>query len=98
MIKESPEGLREARASRGDLIVREVDPPNLEMPFATLDGFTTPNESFYVRCHFAIPEIAERDWSLSIEGAIENPFQLRLRRAGRDGIAHHLRDAGMRRK
>ena len=77
MIKESSEGLREARASRGDLIVREVDPSNLEMPFATLDGFTTPNELFYVRCHFAIPEIAERDWSLSIEGAVENQFQLR---------------------
>ena len=76
MIKESSRGLREERTSRGDLIVREVDPPNLEMPFATLDGFTTPNESFYVRCHFAIPEIAERDWSLSIEGAVENPFQL----------------------
>lgn len=58
------------------MIVREDNPPNLEMPFATLDGFSTPNESFYVRCHFAIPEIAERDWSLSVEGAAENPFQL----------------------
>jgi DMSO/TMAO reductase YedYZ molybdopterin-dependent catalytic subunit len=76
MIKESSRVLREERASRGDLIVREEDPPNLEMPFATLDGFTTPNESFYVRCHYAIPEIAERDWSLSVEGAVENPFQL----------------------
>ena len=74
MIKESSEGLREARASRGDLIVREVDPPNLEMPFATLDGFTTPNESFYVRCHFAIPEIDERGGPKPIEGAVENRF------------------------
>ena len=68
--------MREERASPGGLIVREDDPPNLEMPFVTLDGFTTPNESFYVRCHYAIPEIAERDWSLSVEGAVENPFQL----------------------
>ncbi len=60
----------------GRLIVREDDPPNLEMPFATLDGFTTPNESFYVRCHYPIPEITERTWSLSVEGALENPFQL----------------------
>ena len=76
MIKESSPILREERASHGGLIVREDDPPNLEMPFATLDGFTTPNESFYVRCHSAIPEVAERDWSLSIEGAVENPLQL----------------------
>jgi len=39
------------------LVVREREPLNLEMPFETLDGFITPNESFYVRCHFPIPEI-----------------------------------------
>jgi DMSO/TMAO reductase YedYZ molybdopterin-dependent catalytic subunit len=76
MIKESSRDLREGRASRGGLVVREDNPPNLEMPFATLDGFTTPNESFYVRCHSAIPEVAEHDWSLSVEGAVENPFRL----------------------
>jgi DMSO/TMAO reductase YedYZ molybdopterin-dependent catalytic subunit len=60
-----------------ELIVRETEPLNLEMPFSTLNGFTTPNESFYVRCHFPIPEIAIADWSLSIEGDVEAPFQLR---------------------
>jgi DMSO/TMAO reductase YedYZ molybdopterin-dependent catalytic subunit len=75
MIKESSV-LREEWASRDGLIVREDEPPNLEMPFETLDGFTTPNDSFYVRCHFPIPQIAERDWALSVEGAVENPFQL----------------------
>jgi DMSO/TMAO reductase YedYZ molybdopterin-dependent catalytic subunit len=76
MIKESSPVLRKERASYGGLIVREDDPPNLEMPFVSLDGFTTPNESFYVRCHSAIPEVAERDWSLTVEGAVENPLQL----------------------
>ena len=61
----------------GELIVREHEPLNLEMPFSTLNGLTTPNESFYVRCHFPIPEIAIADWSLSIEGDVEAPFQLR---------------------
>jgi DMSO/TMAO reductase YedYZ molybdopterin-dependent catalytic subunit len=58
------------------LIVREQEPLNLEMPFSTLRGFTTPNESFYVRCHFPIPEIAVSDWRLKIEGEVETPFEL----------------------
>ena len=58
------------------LIVREQEPLNLEMPFSTLSGFTTPNESFYVRCHFPIPEIAASDWRLKVEGEVEAPFEL----------------------
>src|SRR5438045_2806105 len=58
------------------LIVREQDPLNLEMPFASLSGFITPNESFYVRCHFPIPEISATQWRLKIEGEVENPFEL----------------------
>jgi len=59
-----------------DLIVREQDPLNLEMPFSSLSGFITPNESFYVRCHFPIPEISAENWSLRIEGEVEGPFEL----------------------
>ena len=59
-----------------DLIVREEEPLNLEMPFSSLDGFITPNESFYVRCHFPIPEITVSDWKLTVEGEVEAPFQL----------------------
>jgi len=58
------------------LIVRALEPLNLEMPFETLSGFTTPNESFYVRCHFPIPEIRAADWRLQIEGEVEAPFEL----------------------
>lgn len=58
------------------LIVRQAEPLNLEMPFSTLSGFTTPNESFYVRCHFPIPEITASDWRLTVEGEVEAPFQL----------------------
>src|SRR5213075_2200087 len=59
-----------------DLIVREQEPLNLEMPFSSLDGFITPNESFYVRCHFPVPEISADDWRLKIEGEVEAPFEL----------------------
>ena len=58
------------------LIVREQEPLNLEMPFGTLSDFITPNELFYVRCHFPIPEISEADWRLKIEGEVETPFEL----------------------
>jgi DMSO/TMAO reductase YedYZ molybdopterin-dependent catalytic subunit len=58
------------------LIVRAEEPLNLEMPFSTLNGFTTPNESFYVRCHFPVPEIATAEWQLRIEGDVETPFSL----------------------
>lgn len=61
----------------GELIIRQQEPLNLEMPFSQLNGFITPNESFYVRCHFPIPEIAIADWSLRIEGDVETPFELR---------------------
>ena len=60
----------------GGLIVREKEPLNLEMPFSSLDGFITPNESFYVRCHFPIPEISAENWSLKIEGEVDAPFEL----------------------
>ena len=58
------------------LIVREQEPLNLEMPFSALNGFITPNESFYVRCHFPIPEIAAPGWRLTIEGDVDAPFEL----------------------
>src|SRR2546421_3409738 len=59
-----------------ELIVREQDPLNLEMPFSGLDGYLTPNESFYVRCHFPIPEISANDWRLRVEGEVEAAFEL----------------------
>lgn len=59
------------------LIIREREPLNLEMPFSTLRSFTTPNDSFYVRCHFPIPEITASGWSLTIEGEVERPYSLR---------------------
>ena len=40
---------------RDGRIVRSEEPPNLEMPFETLDSFMTPTKSFYVRTHFPVP-------------------------------------------
>src|SRR4029077_2244356 len=60
------------------MITREKEPPNLEMPFSALDSFVTPNERFYVRCHFSIPKINERDWRLKVEGKVARPFEVTM--------------------
>jgi DMSO/TMAO reductase YedYZ molybdopterin-dependent catalytic subunit len=60
------------------MITREKEPPNLEMPFSALDGFVTPNERFYVRCHFPIPKINKRDWRLKVEGKVARPFEVTM--------------------
>ena len=60
------------------MITREKEPPNLEMPFNALDSFVTPNERFYVRCHFPIPKINERKWRLKVEGKVARPFEVTM--------------------
>lgn len=64
------------KMDQGGLISRSENVVNLEMPFSSLDSFITPNERFYVRCHFPIPELSAGDWRLKIEGAVTSPFEL----------------------
>ena len=52
------------------MIIREKEPANLEMPFGLLDGFITPNEQFYIRSHFPVPQIETAGWRLRLEGAV----------------------------
>jgi len=65
-----------AAPSSSGMIVREKEPVNLEMPFASLGAFITPVERFYVRCHHPIPEIDAETWGLEIEGDVERPYKL----------------------
>src|SRR5437588_11835259 len=58
------------------MITREKEPPNLEMPVSALESFVTPNERFYIRCHFPIPKINERDWRLKVEGKVARSFEV----------------------
>jgi DMSO/TMAO reductase YedYZ molybdopterin-dependent catalytic subunit len=62
----------------GALIVREKSPENLETPLSAFNQYITPNDLFYVRDHFARPEIDMHDWKLRVEGAVEAPFTLSL--------------------
>ena len=60
------------------LIIRGEEPLNLEMPFASLREFVTPNEKFYVRCHFPVPQVDAATWKLRIEGAVSAPVEFTL--------------------
>jgi DMSO/TMAO reductase YedYZ molybdopterin-dependent catalytic subunit len=64
------------RSQSPGLIVRESEPENLEFAFSTLSAFTTPNEQFYVRNHFAAPALDVKKWKLKVEGAVETPLEL----------------------
>lgn len=58
------------------LITREKEPVNYEFAFPTLDDRITPNDSFYIRNHFPVPEINIEDWQLSIEGNFQNSYKI----------------------
>jgi DMSO/TMAO reductase YedYZ molybdopterin-dependent catalytic subunit len=58
------------------LILREKEPPNLEFPFAALDQRITPNDRFFVRCHFAVPQVNAADWRLKVDGHVHQPLEL----------------------
>ncbi len=58
------------------LIARVRNPDNLEFPFPTLDRFLTPNDRFYVRSHFATPDLRVKTWRLRVEGVVDNPLEL----------------------
>ncbi|HEY7154250.1 MAG TPA: sulfite oxidase [Gemmataceae bacterium] len=58
------------------VILRQKNPDNVEFPFATLDSFLTPNERFYVRSHFDVPNVDVKTWRLKVEGAVKKPFEI----------------------
>lgn len=60
------------------LITRSEEPPNLEMPFSSLGDWITPNEQFYVRCHFPVPQIDAAIWRLKLEGAVTHEVEFTL--------------------
>src|SRR5262249_36976692 len=68
----------EPSTSSSGLVLRQRQPENLEFPFNTLGGFITPNESFYIRNHFAVPKIDLKTWKLKVEGAVKTSLGLSL--------------------
>lgn len=58
------------------LIVRAHEPRNLEFPLSELKDAIVPNEQFFVRSHFAVPDVDVKAWRLKVDGAVEKPFEL----------------------
>jgi DMSO/TMAO reductase YedYZ molybdopterin-dependent catalytic subunit len=72
------EGTPRLAAPSTGMILRQRQPENLEFPFNRLDRFLTPNDSFYVRNHFAAPKLNAATWRLRVEGAVNQPLELSL--------------------
>src|SRR5262245_43720946 len=67
-----------AQPMRLERIRRAKSPILLETPLAALDQPTTPTELFYVRNHFAQPELQAGTWRLAVVGAVERELNLTL--------------------
>jgi len=60
------------------LIVRTPKPINLETPLAQLTSYHTPEDLFYVRNNSDSPVIDLSQWSVKIEGEVDQPLVLRM--------------------
>jgi len=60
------------------LIVRSSRPVNLESRLADLTDYHTPESVFFVRNNYDAAPVDPAQWSLTIEGEVDNPLVLRL--------------------
>lgn len=51
-------------------------PENSETPLSELRSWVTPNNLFFVRNHFDVPEISLDDWRLRVSGLVERELTL----------------------
>lgn len=58
------------------LLVRSLNPVNLETPVPLLTSWITPNEAHFVRTHHNVPLIDRGAWTLVIDGEVERPLTL----------------------
>jgi DMSO/TMAO reductase YedYZ molybdopterin-dependent catalytic subunit len=62
------------------LVLLSADPLNCETPISALMGGTVmPNEHFYVRNHFPVPDLDGARWRLKVGGLVRRPLRLGLR-------------------
>jgi len=64
----------DALPGKQPLLKRSFRPPNYETPVEMFREAFTPNDSFYVRWHSLVPDIALADWRLRVAGpAVQKP-------------------------
>src|SRR5262249_18072998 len=49
-------------------------PENSETPLESVRSWVTPNRLFFVRNHFAVPDLELTDWRLRVEGSVTTPL------------------------
>src|SRR5438105_12579798 len=65
-------------AQEDQLVVIKQSPFNAEAPLNALREDPTAIEHFYVRSNFGVPALTPQTWSLRVDGAVDNPFELFL--------------------
>ena len=50
-----------------------AEPENSETPLEQAGSWVTPNRLFFVRNHFAVPEVDAKTWRLRIDGCVDHP-------------------------
>ena len=68
-------GARAAEPDFQGMIVRQSEPQNLEMPFASLSEWKVPTERFYVRSHFPLPKIDAKAFKLVVSERSSSSFR-----------------------
>jgi DMSO/TMAO reductase YedYZ molybdopterin-dependent catalytic subunit len=69
----------QAGVAKQDLIVRSESPTDFETPLQLLDkAWLTPNEHHYVRSHLRTPNVNLNNWSLAIEGEVNQSLKLTM--------------------
>ena len=75
-VESSVEG--RAEEERAKLVVVKPKPLNAETPLEALAHTHTPTGSFFVRNNHPVPELPAATHRIVVEGAVEEPFTLRL--------------------
>jgi len=57
-------------------IAASVHPQIEEFDFSALRGQETPSGEFFVRNHFAVPSLKQRNWRLKVTGCVKIPLDL----------------------
>ena len=68
------------QAFEAGMVVHRAHPLNCETSIpALIGGAVMPNQRFYVRNHFQIPQLEASSWHLNVVGLVERPLSLSLR-------------------
>jgi anti-anti-sigma factor len=68
------------QAFEAGMVVHRAHPLNCETSIpALIGGAVMPNQRFYIRNHFPIPQLDATNWRLDVAGLVERPLSLSLR-------------------